>query len=484
MSKSHYDIIIVGAGLAGICAAYHIQTKCTNKSYAVLEGRDDVGGTWDFFKYPGIRSDSDMATLGYSFRPWTEEQQIADGPSLKKYIEETAREEDIYKRIQFNTYVDKANWSKKEHTWSLDLRDPNSGELRSMTCNVLLMCSGYYNYKEGYTPNFKGKEDYEGTFVHPQHWPEDLDYQGKKVVVIGSGATAVTIVPAMAEGGAEQVTMLQRSPSYFVNLPKEDKVGNLAYKTLPTKWAYKMVKWKNFLVSDMIYRLAKSKPEFTRNLFMKGVKRELPADFDVEKHFTPTYKPWDQRLCIVPDGDFFQAIRKRRAFIETDHIDHFTPKGIKLQSGKELEADIIISATGLKLQAFGGMSLQIEGEEVDLAETFIYKGVLISGVPNMGAVVGYTNATWTLKADLSSAYFCRLINHMDKHGHKQFVPETDDSLQGRPLLSNLNSGYINRSLDQFPMQGPTNPWLVNQSYVKDIRVLMYTKLEDGDLQFS
>jgi cation diffusion facilitator CzcD-associated flavoprotein CzcO len=483
MSLEHLDVLIVGAGLSGIGAAYHLQDKCPGKTYALLEARGDLGGTWDLFRYPGIRSDSDMHTLGYAFRPWTEAKAIADGPSILRYVRATARDHGIDRQIRFHHRVIRADWSTEEARWTIEAERSDTGETVRLTCGFLLMCGGYYRYDEGYTPRFEGTEDFAGRIIHPQHWPEDLDYEGKRVVVIGSGATAVTLVPTLAEKAAH-VTMLQRSPTYIVSLPAEDPIANRLRRMLPDALAYTIVRWKNVLLQLGSYQLSRRRPNFMKKLLRKAVQRALPVGYDVDTHFKPRYNPWDQRICLVPDGDLFKAISAGRASVVTDTIDTFTADGIRLASGAELDADLIVSATGLNLLVFGGVQLAVDGEDVDLTKTMAYRGVMISDVPNFAFAMGYTNASWTLKADLTCEYVCRLLNHMDEHGYRQCVPERrDPSVTEEPFLD-FAAGYVLRSVDAFPRQGSKAPWRLRQNYAFDIRTLRYSPIADDALSFS
>jgi monooxygenase len=408
----HFDVVIVGAGLSGIGAAYHLKTEAPQKSYVILEGRDAIGGTWDLFRYPGIRSDSDMFTLGYNFKPWTEAKAIADGPSIRKYVRETAAENGIDKHICFNHMVKRASWDSATAHWTVEAEVGPQKQIVRFTCNFLLMCSGYYAYSGGHDPEFAGRESFKGRVVHPQKWPEDLDYRGKKVVVIGSGATAVTVVPEMAKEAAH-VTMLQRSPTYMVSRPAEDKLANWLRDHLPAMLAYRLIRWHHVLFGMYFFNLARKKPQKVKHALIDMVKKELPRDYDVKTHFTPYYNPWDQRLCLVPDSDFFQSIKVGKTSVVTDHIERFTPGGIKLKSGKELEADVIVTATGLKLELLGGMQVTVDGQLRDLSKSMSYKGMMYSDVPNLASCFGYTNASWTLKCDLTCEYVTRLLNYMD-----------------------------------------------------------------------
>ena len=479
----HFDVLIVGAGLSGIGAAHHLQRRRPGKTYALLEARGDLGGTWDLFRYPGVRSDSDMHTLGFSFKPWTEAKAIADGPSILRYVRETATEAGIDRHIRYHHRVVRADWSTDEARWHVDAERTDTGETVELTCGFLLMCGGYYRYDEGFTPEFEGVDRFRGQVVHPQHWPEDLDYAGKRVVVIGSGATAVTLVPAMAER-AEHVTMLQRSPTYVVSLPAEDAIANRLRELLPAHTAYSLVRWKNVVLQQISYQLCRRRPDMMRRVLRRGVESRLPAGYDVDTHFTPRYDPWDQRMCLVPDGDLFDAIGAGGASIVTDTIDTFTEDGLRLASGAELAADVVVTATGLNLLAFGGVEFAVDGDDVDVSKTMAYRGLMLSDVPNFVFVAGYTNASWTLKADLTSEYLCRLLGHMDAHGHRQCVPRVTDATVGEVPFIDLMSGYVLRSVDKFPRQGSKAPWRLRQNYALDIRTLRYTPIEDGAMRFS
>jgi cation diffusion facilitator CzcD-associated flavoprotein CzcO len=482
MAFEHVDVLIVGAGLSGVGAACHMQDRCPDTTFTILEARDAIGGTWDLFRYPGIRSDSDMFTLGYSFRPWTQAKAIADGPSIREYIRETAREHGVVEKIRFQHRVVRAEWSSDRALWTVEARRTDTAETVRLTCGFLFVCSGYYRYSEGYTPEFKGVERFTGPVVHPQHWPEDLDYDGKRVVVIGSGATAVTLVPAIASTAAH-VTMVQRSPSYVVTLPSTDPIAKLL-RRLPAKVAYPVVRWKNALLTTLLFQLSRRRPALVKKLIRKGALRQLPPGYDVDTHFNPEYDPWDQRMCFVPDGDLFESIRDGRATVVTDQIDTFTENGIRLASGAELEADLIVTATGLNLLPVGGVSLSVDGAEVDLAKTVAYKGMMLSGVPNFALAIGYTNASWTLKCDLVSQYVCRLLKYMDKHGYQQCTPTAPDSpLPSEPFLD-LKSGYVMRSIDALPRQGPSTPWRLHQNYPRDVMLLRHRSVDDGAIRFA
>jgi cation diffusion facilitator CzcD-associated flavoprotein CzcO len=481
--SEHVDVLIVGAGLSGIGAAHHVQDHFPQRSYALLEARDAIGGTWDLFRYPGIRSDSDMHTLGYRFRPWTQAKAIADGPSILQYVRDTASEGGIDRHIRFGHKVQRAAWDSDTARWTVTAE--HDGTTVTLTCSYLLVCSGYYRYDEGYTPEFAGIDDFRaagGQVIHPQHWPEDLDYTGKKVVVIGSGATAVTLVPAMTDKAAH-VTMLQRSPSYIMTLPGEDVLANKLRKVIGPKRAYAVTRWKNVTASTLIYQLSQRRPEMMKKFIRNMTVKQLPADFDVDTHFKPAYNPWDQRLCLVPDGDLFCALRDGKASVATDRIERFTDRGLKLESGAELEADIVVTATGLQLLAFGGIQLEVDGREIALPETLAYKGMMLSGVPNFAFTIGYTNASWTLKADLVSEFVCRLLAHMDAKGFDAAVPVNDDpSVTEVPLLD-FAAGYVLRSIDQFPRAGSRAPWRLGMSYAHDLVTLRHGKVDDGTLRF-
>ena len=478
MSTEHVDVLIVGAGLSGIGAAHHLQDRLPHKTYAIFEARAASGGTWDLFRYPGMRSDSDMQTLGYRFRPWTEAKAIADGPSILEYVRDTAREAGIDRRIRYGHRVVRATWSTPEARWTVE----TEGE-PDVTCDFLYVCGGYYRYDAGYRPEFAGLEDYAGRLVHPQFWPEDLDYAGKRVVVIGSGATAVTLVPALAERAAH-VTMLQRSPSYILSIPAEDPIANALRRLLGARAAYPIARWKNVAISTLVYQLSQRRPKLMRKLLRHGVAAQLPEGFDVDVHFNPRYGPWDQRLCLVPDGDLFKAISGGRASMVTDEIDRFVASGVRLASGAELDADVVVTATGLNLLAIGGIELVVDGEPVSLPERMAYKGMMLSRVPNFAFTIGYTNASWTLKADLVAEYVCRLLAHMERHGYRRCVPVDDDpSVEARPLLD-FAAGYVQRSIHLFPKGGSRAPWRLGMNYAQDVVTLRHGGLEDGALRFS
>jgi monooxygenase len=482
MSPEHVDVLIVGAGLSGIGAACHLQAEVPGKTYAVLESRGAIGGTWDLFRYPGIRSDSDMFTLGYAFRPWTGAKAIADGESIREYIVDTAREYGVEDKIRFHHEVVSADWSSAEARWTVTARRTDTGETVQLTCSWLSVCSGYYRYDEGFRPEFPGEQRFAGELIHPQHWPEDFDATGKRIVVIGSGATAVTLVPNLADD-AEHVTMLQRTPSYIMSLPGKDPLAELLRSKLPPKVAYPIVRWKNVLTTTALFQASRRWPNGVRKLIRSLTAKQLPAGVDVDTHFNPPYDPWDQRLCLVPDGDLFRTLRSGKASMVTDRIATFTETGIELESGGHLDADVVVSATGLNLLAMGGMTLSLDGEAVDVPETVSYKGMMLSGVPNFSMVIGYTNASWTLKADLVNRYVCRLLQHMDQRGQAVATPVAPPEGADLPFLD-LASGYVQRSLAQLPKQGSRTPWKLHQNYLRDVRLMRRGPLEDEGISFS
>ena len=488
MTIEHFDVVVVGAGISGIGAGYHLQAMSPDRSYVILEGRAGIGGTWDLFRYPGVRSDSDMHTLGYSFKPWTSEKAIADGPSILAYLRETVSEFGIDRHIRFGHLATNAEWSSDDARWTVTATDTSTtgGERREFTCNYLFMCSGYYSYKAGHTPEFAGLEQFQGTVVHPQQWPEDLDYAGRRVVVVGSGATAMTLIPAIAKTAAH-ATMLQRSPTYVAAGPDKDVIANTLRKVLPAKAAYAVTRKKNIALQQFIYGQSRTKPARMKANLIKRVRKALGPDYDVATHFTPTYNPWDQRLCLVPNGDLFDAINSGRASVVTDHIDTFTPTGIRLQSGEELAADIVVTATGLELVTLGEMRFVVDGEPVDFAQTWTYKGFAYSGVPNLASSFGYINASWTLRADLTCEYVCRLLNHMATTGTVQCTPRLrpeDAGMPERPWIDGFTAGYMQREMHRFPRQGDHEPWINPQSYTRDKKMFRTSALEDGAMQFT
>ena len=483
-AAEHFDVLIVGAGLSGIGAAWHLQKKCPQKRYAILEGREASGGTWDLFRYPGVSSDSDMYTLGYRFRPWTDAKAIADGPAILKYVREVASDHGIDAKIRYEHRVVAASWSTAEARWTVEVECGPRRERRTLSCNFLWMCSGYYDYAGGYLPDFPGMDRFKGRVVHPQKWTDDIDYAGKRVVVIGSGATAVTLVPAMADTGAAHVTMLQRSPTYMAMRPSEDPFATRMRQRLPLELAYAVTRWRNVLYGMYVYQMCKRQPEKVKRLLLGGVRKALGPDYDVATHFTPRYNPWDQRLCLVPDADFFRAIRQGKVSVVTDHIETFTETGLGLKSGAELMADLIVTATGLVLIPLGGVELTVDGRAVEPSQTFIYKGMMYSDVPNLASVFGYTNASWTLKADLVCEYVCRLLNLMDRKGYRYCMPHNGDpALEAEPWVD-FSSGYIQRALKRQPKQGSKRPWKLYQNYVLDLTSLRFGALRDQAMTFA
>lgn len=472
--------MIIGAGLSGIAAGYHLQTTLPAKSYAIFEGREVMGGTWDLFRYPGIRSDSDMFTLGYSFRPWRAAKAIADGDSILTYIQETAAEFGIDRKIRYRHWVKTARWSSTEARWELDV--DVAGVTKKVSCRFLILCSGYYDYAEGYTPELPGRAAFRGRIVHPQQWTPDIDYAGKRVVVIGSGATAVTLVPELAKKAAH-VTMLQRSPTYIVTTPAKDRIADWLREKLPEKLAHSTVRWKNVLFGMAFFGVSRALPAQTARFLIKQADKQLKGSADVAKHFTPTYNVWDQRLCLIPDADLFRSIEAGAASVVTDHIDRITETGIALRSGEHLDADLIVTATGLKLKLFGGIAFSIDGAPVVAAGRMVYKGLMVSGVPNLAFAVGYTNASWTLKADLTAQYACRLLAHMDKHGFTWCVPERQAGVGEEPIID-FNSGYVKRALPALPVQGDRRPWKLFQNYALDLLMIRHSKLDDDALRFG
>jgi len=483
VTVEHLDVLIVGAGLSGIGAGHYVQTECPWASYAIFEARDAIGGTWDLFRYPGIRSDSDMFTLGYAFRPWKGEKSIADGESILEYIKETARVEGIDEHIRFSHRIVRADWSTADARWNVTAERTDTGETVELTCRFLFSCSGYYRYDHGYLPDFAGMDRFEGTIVHPQAWPDDLAYAAKRVVVVGSGATAVTLVPSMAETAAH-VTMLQRSPTYIASLPEKDPIANLLRRLLPTSLSGPLVRWFKAITTQAFYELSQRRPELVKRMLRRMLTRQLPKGYDIDTHFTPRYNPWDQRFCVVPNGDLFKAIKAGTVEVVTDQIETFTETGLLLESGAELPADVVVTATGLELLFIGGIEASVDGEVVDLPSKLTYKGMMLEGVPNLALAVGYTNASWTLKCDLTCQYVCRLLNHMRATGMRQCMPlNNDPSITAKPLLS-LSSGYIQRSADRFPKQGSKFPWQVHQSYLRDYRALRISGVEDEAMVYS
>lgn len=479
--SNHVDVLIIGAGLSGVGAAAQLTREHPGKSYALLERRPRMGGTWDLFRYPGIRSDSDMFTLGYRFKPWRGDKALADGPSILAYVQETAREYGIDRHVRYDHSVTAASWDSETATWTVTVE--HDGATSEMTCGFLWATTGYYDYEQGYRPEFPGEESFTGELIHPQHWPEGFDHTGKRVVVIGSGATAVTLVPALADSGAAHVTMLQRSPTYILSLPAEDRIAQALRKVLPEKLSYAVTRWKNVGVATALFQLSQRRPQMMRGVIRKENLKRLPAGYDVDTHFKPTYNPWDQRLCLVPDGDLFRVLSDGTADVVTDTIDTLTPTGVRLASGREIEADVVVTATGLNLKAFGGMTFEVDGRKVELPDTMAYKALMLSGVPNFAFTIGYTNASWTLKADLVAEYVCRLLSHLDEHGLRAAVPRPDPSVGEEPFMD-FAAGYVLRALDELPKQGSVEPWKLKQNYFHDMRTIRRGPIDDGALVFS
>jgi monooxygenase len=479
----HLDVLVVGAGLSGIGAGHYLQSECPWASYAIFEARDAIGGTWDLFRYPGIRSDSDMFTLGYAFRPWTGEKSIADGASILQYIKDTAAAEGIDGHIRFHHRIVAADWSSADGRWDIAAERTDTGETIHLTAGFVFSCSGYYRYDHGYQPDFPGMGRFEGPIIHPQAWPEDLDVTGKRVVVIGSGATAVTLIPSLAEQAAH-VTMLQRSPTYITSLPAKDPVANLLRRVLPSRVSGPAVRWFKAITTQAFFQISQRRPELVKKILRKGLEQQLPKGYDIDTHFTPRYNPWDQRLCVVPNGDLFKAISSGKASVVTDQVESFTEAGLLLQSGETLDADVIVTATGLELLFIGGIAASVDGEPVDIPSKLTYKGMMLEGVPNMAMAIGYTNASWTLKCDLTCRYVTRLLNHMRASGLRQCTPvNANPEVTAQPLLG-LSSGYIQRAADRFPKQGSRFPWQVHQSYLRDYRALQLRGIQDEAMVFS
>lgn len=480
----HLDVLIVGAGISGICMAYYLQTHCPQRRFTLFEGREAIGGTWDLFQYPGVRSDSDMYTLGYSFYPWHDPKVIADGPAILQYLHETTEKFGIDKQIRFQHRVQRATWSSADSQWTVEaVRGPEQ-ESFTLTCNVLCMCTGYYDYEQGYAPTWPGIERFTGQIIHPQHWPENLDYAGKRVVVIGSGATAVTLVPAMAEQAAH-VTMLQRSPTYIVSRPVKTDEDKGKRHLLPAKFTHRLARWVAILFGLYFYGLTRRKPEVAKQRLLRLVRQELGDGYDIDTHLTPTYNPWDQRLCLAPNGDFFAALKGGNASISTDRIETFTEKGIKLSSGEELVADIIVTATGLNMKLMGGVQFVVDGAPVDLAKALVYRGMMYRDIPNVAFVFGYINASWTLKCELIAQRLCRILNYMDRHSYTQCTPRLrDQTITEEPMLVDLTSGYVQRASEIMPRQGSSDPWKVHQHYLRDMRSLRFGNVNDGTMEFT
>ena len=475
------DVLIIGAGLSGIGGACHLRRSSPDRSFMILESREASGGTWDLFRYPGIRSDSDMYTFGYGFKPWSDKSSIADGHKILSYIREAAAEYDVEQHIRYQHKVVTASWSSTQSRWSVTAERGDTGEQATISCQFIFSCSGYYDYDQGYTPEFAGIDSFKGQVIHAQHWPEQLDYQGKRVVVIGSGATAVTLVPAMSQDTASLV-MLQRTPTYIASVPKEQPLAETLRKWLPDSWVFRLIRWKQVLFQIYLYQLSRRNPQRLRKYLLGLVRKEMGPDYDVDTHFTPDYNPWDQRLCGVPDGDLFTAIRENRAEVVTDHIDQFNKEGIHLKSGKQLDADIVVLATGLNLKFAGGVQYSVDGKVLDFAEHFIFRGMMFSGLPNMAFTVGYTNSSWTLKADLTGQYVSRLLNKMARHSYTAVTPRLTGEVEEMPLLD-FDAGYVLRSRESFPKQGNRLPWKNYQNYIRDFIGLRLGRQNDDELEF-
>jgi monooxygenase len=482
MSHEHVDVIVVGAGLSGIDAGYHLGTKCPGKSYVILEASDSIGGTWRLFRYPGVRSDSDMYTLGFPFRPWVGDRALVDGPSILDYVRQTAAEYGIDRHIRFGHKVVRAQWSTRDSRWTVEASTGPDGRTTTFTCGFLLLCSGYYDHGQGYSPQLPGAERFDGRIVHPQQWPEDLDYAGKRVAVIGSGATAVTLVPALAESAA-RVTMVQRSPSYVLSVPATDALARGLDRFFPARLAFALIRWKNILFFMALFNTSRRAPRLMKKLIRRGVQSRLGNEYAIDIHFAPKYNPWQQRMCFVPDGDLFRAIKRGDAAVATGEIETLTESGLRLTSGETVDADIIVTATGLNLVVLGGIEFVVDGQPVDLPTTLAYRGMMVSGVPNMAFAIGYTNASWTLKCDLTCAFTCRLLNYMDKRGYTHCVPRlSDPAVEAMPIID-FTSGYVQRSIDRFPRQGSKRPWRLYQNYLLDLTVLKLGAVADGSLEF-
>lgn len=483
MSVEAVDVLVIGAGLSGIAAGYYLQSRCPGTTFAILEGRAALGGTWDLFRYPGVRSDSDMFTLGYRFYPWRSERMIADGESIRRYIEEAADAFDLKKHVRFSHRVVRADWSSREARWRVTVEVGPEKRRVEFVCRFLYTCTGYYDYEQGYTPEFVGRERFGGAVIHPQHWPRDASFEGKRVVVIGSGATAITLVPALAKSAAH-VVMLQRSPTYVVSLPGVDPIARALRRALPERVAYAATRWKNIVSNMAFYELAQRAPKLTRKLIRAGVRRALGGDPSIDTHFNPRYNPWDERVCLTPDGDFFQALRDKRASVVTDTIETWTERGIQLASGAHIDADVIVTATGLRAKLLCGLDLYVDGERVSVGERVAYKGMMYSDVPNLAFAIGYTNASWTLKCELSAEHLCKLLEHMRANKIDRVTPRLrDQAMQRKPVLD-LSAGYIQRSLDALPKQGARAPWRVHQNYLRDLLTYRYGKLVEPELEFA
>lgn len=481
MQHTDYDVLIVGAGISGIGTAYWLRQKCPHKKIAILEARTDVGGTWSLFRYPGVRSDSDMFTFGYRFKPWANPQSLSSGAAILDYLKETVRENNLTDYLLFQHKMTGAGWSDATKSWTLTVDTPKGTQ--EMTCRFLSICTGYYDYQEAHRPRFEGEAQFEGDIIVPQFWPEGFEYENKRVVVVGSGATAITLVPAMAKQGAAHVTMLQRSPTYVMNLPNRNQVFLWGRKLLPMRWAYRLTRWQNILLQMLSFGFARLFPKPTKAYLLKEIAQELPEGYPVEEHFSPRYNPWDQRLCVVPDGDLFRAIREGEASVVTDTIAHFTERGITLNSGDTLEADAVVLATGLKIQLLGGAALTLNGKPATISQSMVYKGMMMSGLPNFIYAFGYTNASWTLKVDLTANYLCKLLNYMDKKGYSVVVAEEQGKESEEDFL-NLNSGYIRRAKNVLPRQGAKRPWRNYQNYLVDMFATRWGSIADRTLVFE
>jgi cation diffusion facilitator CzcD-associated flavoprotein CzcO len=489
MDDTHVDVLILGAGVSGVGAACHVTRECPERSFAVLEMREDLGGTWDFFEYPGIRSDSDMFTFGYSFRPWTETQTLADGSSIQQYVRETAEAYGVTDRIRYRRRVERVSWSEERRVWTVEAQNLETGETETYEARFIIECTGYYNYECGHEVDFPGESDFDGPAFHPQKWPEDLDYRDQQVVVIGSGATSITLVPAMAEE-AEHVTMLQRSPTYILSMPSEDRITEMLRRYLPEWLVYRITRVRNILIQRLLYDVAQTFPNASRRFIQNRIRERLGEEFDM-RHFSPDYDPWDQRLCVVPDGDLFESIRRGDVSVVTDHVVEFTEEGILLEDGRDLEdgrvleADVVVEATGLEIQLLGGIDVEVDGDEVSGSEQKVYRGAMFEDVPNFVTVFGYINASWTLKVDLVCQYTCRLLNHMDEHGYTKVVPTDDEGVEAEGhAMDELDAGYIQRAADRLPPKGTQAPWKITNNFLYDWFNLNYASLEDGVLEFS
>ena len=483
MNEEHIDVLIVGAGISGIGAGYYLKNKCPSKSFKILESRNNLGGTWDLFKYPGIRSDSDMTTMGYRFKPWTGKNLVAGGGAILDYLNDVVDENGFRDKIQYDSHVTKAWWKSDESKWYVTYQDSAHGNESMITCNFLYFCVGYYDYENGHEPDFEGQSDFNGDIIHPQHWPEDLNYKDKNVVVIGSGATAVTLIPSMADE-TKHITMLQRSPTYYMVRPNIDPIGAFFRRFMGKTVSYFVMRWKNIQLQSWFFKRARKDPKLIKEFLIGVVKEKLNPEYNVDKHFTPSYNPWEQRLCLVPDGDLFNAINEGKASVVTDHVDSFTSNGIKLKSGNELPADIIVTATGLKLMICSNIEIKVDDETIDISDTMTFKGMMVSNVPNVVWTFGYTNASWTLRADLTAEYTCKILNYMDKHDYKVATPSPNSEIGEDGTWLDFNSGYVTRSAHLFPRNGDRDPWRNTQNYIKDVVDLRYGNVKDEELIFS